>query len=206
MCAGQLWRSGRVVWQCLSQRVKAGAMHSSRAFTSSAVAAGGATPARSAAPVHFISLQDMYKLSKGRLSTIVVATAAAGFAAGSAEHIDASKLAWTCAGTFACSAAANTLNQIYEIRTDSSMRRTMLRPLPAGRVSVAQAAVFAVACATAGSAMLATQVCPAGLVSDVQHASGSESSILQHACASSSSILRHVHAVVGRHMHCAHSR
>lgn len=104
---------------------------------------------------------DLYKLSKGKLSLIVVTTAAAGFAAASGDRIDAPQLLYTCVGTFGCSAAANALNQVYEIRNDGLMRRTMLRPLPAGRMSAAQALLFAAVMGVGGAGLLAWQVRPA---------------------------------------------
>lgn len=162
-----LWSGRHTLFQAFGDNASWGAFHGCRAFKGTMPTPSTIAMAATA-PSSFISLSDMYKLSKGRLSIIVMATAAAGFAAGSAQQIDVSKLAWTCVGTFACSAAANTLNQIYEVRNDGSMRRTMLRPLPAGRVSIAQAAMFAIACATAGSAALAIQVClPQSVLLDV---------------------------------------
>lgn len=94
------------------------------------------------------------QLSKARLSALVVATAAAGFVAGSPEDVDYKGLAWASLGTALCSAAANTLNQTYEARTDSLMTRTMARPLPAGRITRAHAAVFAGLSAAAGVSAL----------------------------------------------------
>ena len=105
-----------------------------------------------------ILFQDYNKLSKGKLSALVVATAAAGFVAGSGERIDFVNLAWTSLGTFACSAAANALNQVYEIKNDGLMRRTMLRPLPTGRLSRAHALAFAGLTGISGIAILASQV------------------------------------------------
>ena len=99
------------------------------------------------------------QLSKARLSALVVATAAAGYVAGSPEKVDFPGLAWASLGTALCSAAANALNQAYEIRTDSLMTRTMARPLPAGRVTRLHAVAFAGGCATAGAAAL---LCGAG--------------------------------------------
>lgn len=117
-------------------------------------------PGRPGLSASHVTLRDLYKLSKGKLSAIVVATGAAGFAAGSSETIDYMRLGYTCVGTFACSAAANALNQVYEIKNDGLMRRTMLRPLPAGRMSAAQALVFAAVTGIGGGALLATQVLP----------------------------------------------
>lgn len=103
---------------------------------------------------------DFNKLAKGKLSIIVTLTAGAGFVLGSGETVDWAKLGWTCAGTWACSAAANTCNQIYEIRNDSFMKRTMLRPLPAGRMSPITALAFAAVTGLSGAYMLQTQVWP----------------------------------------------
>ena len=57
-------------------------------------------------------LRHYKQLSKFRLSALVVATSAAGFAAGSGEQICWAKLAWTSVGTMGAAAAANTLNQV----------------------------------------------------------------------------------------------
>ena len=101
---------------------------------------------------------DFNKLAKGKLSLIVMTTSAAGFVLGSGETVDWAKFGWTCVGTWACSAAANTCNQIYEIRNDSFMTRTMLRPLPAGRLSPVTALGFAVVTGLGGAFILQTQV------------------------------------------------
>ena len=45
----------------------------------------------------------------------MVATAAAGYAAGSKESINWSGMGWTSLGTFMASASANAFNQIYEV-------------------------------------------------------------------------------------------
>jgi heme o synthase len=98
------------------------------------------------------------KLAKGNLSVIVTVTAAAGFAAGSGDVIDYGKLACTAAGTLACAAAANTLNQVYEVKNDGLMQRTMLRPLPAGRLTSRHALAFAAVTGLVGTVLLGTQV------------------------------------------------
>ena len=41
-----------------------------------------------------------------------------------------------------CASSANTFNQVFEVKNDSLMRRTMKRPLPSGRASVAHAIAF----------------------------------------------------------------
>ncbi len=63
-------------------------------------------------------------------------------------------MAWMSLGTFGCAAAANTLNQVYEVANDALMKRTMRRPLPTGRVSRLHALLFASAAGAAGVAVL----------------------------------------------------
>ncbi|GBF97898.1 hypothetical protein Rsub_10253 [Raphidocelis subcapitata] len=134
---------------------------------SAAAAAGGGTlgPAASAAaaaarPRSFgrrvrALLRDYKQLSKAKLSALVVLTAAAGYAGGSDGAIDWAGLAWTSLGTFAAAAAANALNQAYEVTNDALMSRTRARPLPAGRMGRVHAVAFAAVVGTAGVSLLA---------------------------------------------------
>ncbi len=107
-------------------------------------------------------IHDYKQLSKFKLSSLVVLTASAGFAAASGDAIDYEKLAWTCLGTMGAAACANTLNQIYEVANDRMMSRTRNRPLPAGRMGRLHAAVFAAVCGAAGLWVLHEKVRPAG--------------------------------------------
>lgn len=68
------------------------------------------------------------------------------------------RLGWTAAGTFGAAACANTLNQVYEVANDARMRRTMMRPLPLGRVTRLQALAFAGLMGAGGTAILAEKV------------------------------------------------
>ena len=77
---------------------------------------------------------------------------------GSGSEIDWQRLAWTSAGTFGASACANTLNQIYEVANDGRMKRTMMRPLPLGRVTRLQALAFAGVMGLGGITLLADKV------------------------------------------------
>ncbi|XP_066396096.1 protoheme IX farnesyltransferase, mitochondrial-like [Miscanthus floridulus] len=52
-------------------------------------------------------------------------------------------------------ASANTLNQVFEIKNDAQIKRTMRRPLPSGRISPAHAAMWATSVGVAGTALLA---------------------------------------------------
>lgn len=105
------------------------------------------------------ALSQVYKqLSKARLSMLVVSTAAAGYVLGSGETVDWPGLGWCSLGTFAASAAANALNQAYEVANDSRMKRTRNRPLPLGRVTRVHAVGFAAVMGTAGVTLLYHQV------------------------------------------------
>lgn len=103
-------------------------------------------------------MHDYKKLSKFRLSALVALTASAGFAAGSGEVIDYAQLAWTSLGTLGAAACANTLNQLYEVSNDARMTRTANRPLPAGRLSLLHARLFALFTGAAGVWILADKV------------------------------------------------
>ncbi|KAF0920036.1 hypothetical protein E2562_032610, partial [Oryza meyeriana var. granulata] len=96
-----------------------------------------------------------FELSKARLSALVVATSGAGYVLGSGNMVDIAGLCCTCAGTMMVAASANTLNQVFEIKNDAKMKRTMRRPLPSGRISPAHAAIWATSAGAAGTALLA---------------------------------------------------
>ncbi|KAG1681545.1 hypothetical protein FOA52_014051 [Chlamydomonas sp. UWO 241] len=99
-------------------------------------------------------IHNYKQLSKFKLSSLVVLTAAGGYVAGSGEVIDWAVLGWTALGTFGAAACANTLNQMYEVANDARMTRTAARPLPAGRMTLLHAGVFALCMGTAGVAIL----------------------------------------------------
>jgi heme o synthase len=116
-------------------------------------------------------LRDYLQLAKYRLSGLVAFTAGVGYVMRADDDQQGSpqqtsvrfwrELSATTAGTFMAAAAANTLNQMYEIQSDARMGRTRLRPLPTGRLSLAQAAVFAAASAASGIALLVHETNPA---------------------------------------------
>ena len=100
-------------------------------------------------------LGDYLALTKPRLNFLVVATSAAGYYLGAARTIDAAAMAQAVAGTALVAGGAAVLNQLYERDTDALMRRTRLRPIPAGRVTAADARNFGLALSAAGLALLA---------------------------------------------------
>ena len=94
-------------------------------------------------------------LAKARLSTLVVATTAAGFVAAGAPiatHWDVF-LASTI-GTALCASSAAAWNQVFEIDRDSRMKRTQQRPLVTGELTPRQGAVAATAWGVTGTSLL----------------------------------------------------
>ena len=103
------------------------------------------------------------RLTKARLSTLVLVTTAVGFilAEESVAGFGTARFLWTLLGTALAAAAANALNQIIEVERDAAMDRTRRRPLPAGEMSRLHAAVIAAACTVGGLVVLVRFVNPA---------------------------------------------
>jgi protoheme IX farnesyltransferase len=101
---------------------------------------------------------DYLALTKPRIVAMVLVTVAAGYVlappsamAGAARML---VLAHLLVGTALVAAGTNALNQVWERDVDAHMRRTAGRPLPSGRLSVAEATVFAVGAGLLGVAYL----------------------------------------------------
>jgi protoheme IX farnesyltransferase len=79
------------------------------------------------------TFRDLVALTKPRVSTLVLATAACGigFAPGS---ISTGSVVWMLLGTLLCVGSANALNCFLERDLDKRMLRTKDRPLPSGRL------------------------------------------------------------------------
>jgi len=103
------------------------------------------------------AIADYVALTKPRLNFLVVATSAAGYYLGAARPLDGAAMIAAVSGTALVAGGAAVLNQLYERDTDALMRRTRLRPLPAGRVAPADAGIFGSALSAAGLALLAAQ-------------------------------------------------
>ncbi len=113
-------------------------------------------------------LATYLSLSKPRLSLLVVLTAAGSYsiypipdilsatASSATSTFSTSTLAllFLTAGTFLSSACANTLNMLYEQRTDALMSRTRNRPLVRGLITPRAAAAFALLCGASGLLLL----------------------------------------------------
>lgn len=103
------------------------------------------------------------ELAKARLTSLVVATTAAGYvAAGPESFVSASHssdagtiaLVSVLIGTALCSSSAAAWNQILEVQRDSKMKRTLQRPLVTGVITQSQAIGAATLWGTAGTALL----------------------------------------------------
>jgi len=105
-------------------------------------------------------LSDFVALTKPRITFLVVLTALVGFlAAGRGGRAgDLVLLARTLAGTALVAGAASALNQWAERDADALMRRTVRRPLPAGRLVPREGALFGAVLAAGGTAYLALTV------------------------------------------------
>jgi heme o synthase len=93
----------------------------------------------SLAPSRNRIVPDLAELVKARLTLLVLLTTAVGFYLGSESPIDYMGLFHVVVGTAAAAAGAAALNQWWERRADALMRRTRMRPIPAGRMPALQA-------------------------------------------------------------------
>ena len=100
-----------------------------------------------------VKAKAFWELLKFRLSFLVAFSCAFGFMLASPKA-DVGVLAILFLGGFLLSGASVVVNQIIERDLDKVMDRTMHRPLPTGRVTVAEAFVFAALCFVVGISLL----------------------------------------------------
>jgi protoheme IX farnesyltransferase len=98
------------------------------------------------------------ELTKPRITFLIVLTSAAGFCLGSKGSFDYLALFNSLLGIALLSSGIATLNQYMERGLDARMRRTLSRPLPAGKLSPAQALAFGLALTLVSEAYLAVFV------------------------------------------------
>ncbi|CAI8403645.1 MAG: Protoheme IX farnesyltransferase 1 [Flavobacterium sp. SCGC AAA160-P02] len=99
------------------------------------------------------TLIDFKQLVKVGLSLSVVFSAISGYLL-AVNIINYQTLFLLAVGGFLMVAASNAFNQVIEKDTDSLMKRTMNRPLPAGRMSLNTALIFALIFTVAGTGIL----------------------------------------------------
>ena len=107
---------------------------------------------------------DLVALTKPRLNLLILVTTLAGLYLASPDGVSIAVLVHTLAGTALVAGGAAALNMALERDTDRSMRRTRERPVPAGRVSSTEGAVFGSLLAVAGLVELALGAMPAAAV------------------------------------------
>ncbi len=105
-------------------------------------------------------LADYLELTKPRLTSLVIVTAAVGFFIGSPSDADLVAGALMAIGMIAVVGGGNALNQYWERDVDGRMRRTHRRPLPAGRLTPARALIFGMILSLAGLGLLLFAVTP----------------------------------------------
>ena len=103
-------------------------------------------------------LNDYLILTKVRITTLVLLTAATGFLLASGEGMDIPLLAWTLLGTGLAASGAAALNQVLERSFDARMQRTAGRPIPAGRMSASHGLAVGIGLSLAGVTVLAALV------------------------------------------------
>ena len=109
-----------------------------------------ATPA-----AHARAWADFVTLTKPRVNVLVLFTALVGLYLGSHADVAVDRLLHTVIGTFLVASGAAAFNQVFERDIDRRMRRTAMRPLPAGRLGVTEATWFAAALSAIGLIQLA---------------------------------------------------
>ena len=107
--------------------------------------------------------QSLIELSKPRIAVMVLVSVAVGYVVASGVH-EVSFSLWRLlvafVGVAMATMSAAVFNQAIEHRTDAMMDRTAKRPIPSGRVSVAESLVLAMTLGPWGCAILAVAVHP----------------------------------------------
>jgi heme o synthase len=97
---------------------------------------------------------DFLKLTKPKLTSLVLFTTLAGFCAGMPRPFPMLLLLHTLIGTALIAGGATAFNMYRERNLDALMKRTALRPLASGRLDSKQALLFALIISATGFAYL----------------------------------------------------
>jgi protoheme IX farnesyltransferase len=115
---------------------------------------------------------DYLELTKPKIAVMALFTVAVGYLLGAGAAASATALLHVLVGAGLVAAGGSALNQWLERDIDGRMFRTLRRPLPAGRLSAAEALVFGVGLGAAGLAyLLLTVPYPAAVAAAVTFAS-----------------------------------
>jgi heme o synthase len=99
-------------------------------------------------------LKDYTQLIKMRLSFLVVFSASMAYLWATQRHVDPITIWLLSIGGFLITGAANTFNQVIEVKSDKLMKRTLNRPLPDGRMNVSEAMLFGITIGIIGAVCL----------------------------------------------------
>ena len=113
-----------------------------------------AKPVQSVHPAWLVHLADYWTLTKPEVNCLVLVSTLVGFYLAKPAAGYGWLLFHTLMGTLLVASGTGTLNQYLERRTDSFMRRTARRPLPAGRLAPAEALWFGILLSIAGGTEL----------------------------------------------------
>jgi heme o synthase len=114
-------------------------------------------------PANFALPLALFATTKPRLTALVLATTLAGYALAAknlSQTVQWSHLLMAMTGVTLCCMGAASLNQLLERHLDAQMRRTRHRPLPAGTITPAQAALFALPVLLLGLTLLLIAASP----------------------------------------------
>lgn len=100
------------------------------------------------------------ELCKPRVVAVMLLTAVVGMCLARPAVPDLAVLIWATCGIGLMAGAAAAVNHVMDRQIDARMARTHRRPLPQGKVSAAQALMFAALLAMLGMVMLTTLVNP----------------------------------------------
>ncbi len=93
---------------------------------------------------------EYLQLTKPRIALLIVISTAVGYCFGTGSHLSVWTLLHALLGTALMAAGSATLNQWYERDIDSKMKRTRMRPIPAGTITAQHALYFGIVLSIAG--------------------------------------------------------
>lgn len=105
-------------------------------------------------------IADYFELAKPRIIVLLLITTAAAMVMAARGLPSLPILLWTMVGGAFAAGSAGALNCVYDGDIDALMRRTMDRPIPQGRISIAHATAYAVVLGIASFAILYVLVNP----------------------------------------------
>lgn len=105
-------------------------------------------------------LKDYWELTKPEISFLVVVSALAGYLLGAPAGVEGWTLFAMLAGVGLCAGGVGMLNHVIEHEIDARMKRTMQRPIPAGRVAPQSARTVGTLMVCAGVGALCPLVNP----------------------------------------------